>query len=126
MGSIISVGHDMIEIERVGHAIEKYGEKFLQKIYTPAELRYAFGKVGSVASLAARFAAKEAISKAFLCGIGRQFRWRSASIIHQNGGAPEVILDTLGTMRLKELNGQRVIISLTHTRSMASAVALVI
>jgi holo-[acyl-carrier protein] synthase len=126
MGGVISVGHDMVEIERVERAIGRYGEKFLQKIYTPAELNYAFRKGNAVPSLAVRFAAKEAISKAFLCGIGRQFRWQSASITHQSGGAPEVILDTLGAARLEELGGLRVIISLTHTRSMASAVALVI
>ncbi|MDR0590330.1 MAG: holo-ACP synthase [Puniceicoccales bacterium] len=125
MGGIISVGHDMVEIERVERAIKRYGEKFLQKIYTPAELRYAFGRGDAVSSLAARFAAKEAISKAFLCGIGRQFRWQSASIIHRDSGAPEVILDVLGAARLEKLSGRRVIISLTHTRSIASAVALV-
>jgi holo-[acyl-carrier protein] synthase len=125
MDPILSIGHDMVEIARIKSAVQKYGKKFLGKIYTPEELRYCLQKHNPFPSLAARFAAKEAVAKAFQCGIGKHFFWQSAAVILENNGSPRVKLDALGIKLLKDFSGSKIIISLTHTYAIASAVAVV-
>ncbi|MDR2806622.1 MAG: holo-ACP synthase [Puniceicoccales bacterium] len=126
MHSVISIGHDIVEIERIKRTVQKYGEKFLQKVYVPEELHYCLKKSNPFPSLAARFAAKEATAKAFACGIGVQFSWQSASIINRLNGSPEVRLDALGLKLLSLVGGSKVILSLTHTHTIASAVIAVV
>lgn len=122
----ISIGHDIVEIKRIQSAYQKYGDKFLQKIYTPNEIKYCFTKKNPFPSLASCFAAKEAVSKAFRCGIGPQFHWKSAEINHQTSGCPIITLDQLGQNLLKQLHGSDVLITLTDIQSIASAIALLI
>jgi holo-[acyl-carrier protein] synthase len=126
MGSAISIGHDIVEIVRIQSVYRKYGNKFLQKIYSKNETEYCFSKKNPFPSLASCFAAKEAISKVFCCGIGPQFHWKSAEVNHQISGRPTIILDQLGQKLLKQFQGIEVLISLTHTQAIASAVALLI
>lgn len=124
--NIISIGHDIIEIERIRRAIDIYGEKFLQKIYTTEELRYSLKKSNAFPSLAVRFAAKEAVAKALMSGIGVQFHWKSAFVTNQSGGSPQINLDSLGTQLLHALGGSKILVSLTHSRTIASAMVLII
>jgi holo-[acyl-carrier protein] synthase len=124
--SAISIGHDIVEIARIQFAHKKYGNKFLQKIYTQNEIEYCFSKKNPFPSLAACFAAKEAISKVFFCGIGPQFHWKSAAVSHKINGRPIITLDQLGQNLLQQFQGTEVLISLTHTQTLASAVALLI
>ncbi|MDR2812527.1 MAG: holo-ACP synthase [Puniceicoccales bacterium] len=124
--AIISIGHDIVEITRIQSACQKYGDRFLQKIYTPNEIKYCFSKKNPFPSLASRFAAKEAVSKAFHCGIGPQFHWKSAEINHQINGRPIIILDPLGQNLLQQFHGSDILITLTDTLSIASAVALLV
>jgi holo-[acyl-carrier protein] synthase len=116
----------MIEIERIRYAVERYGERFLQKIYTPEELQYCLRKHNPFPSLAVRFAVKEAVAKALKCGIGAHFLWQSASIVNRTNGAPEIRLDASATRLLRELGGSHTTLSLTHTDKLASAVVLVV
>ena len=84
----LRTGVDLIEIERIEASITRHGDRFLTRVYTPREL----DEVGkSIASLAARFAAKEAVSKALGCGIG-EVRWVDIEIIHGPHGEPILIL----------------------------------
>ncbi|MDR1907166.1 MAG: holo-ACP synthase [Puniceicoccales bacterium] len=126
MNSIISIGHDIVEIARIQSTYPKYGNRFLQKIYTPNEIKYCFSKKNPFPSLASCFAAKEAVSKVFRCGIGPQFHWKSAEVNHQASGCPIIILDQLGQNLLQQFHGSEVLITLTNTQSLASAVALLI
>lgn len=125
MNHIISIGHDVTEIDRIRYLTEKFHQKFLEKIFTTAELKYCLSKSNPYPSLAARFAAKEAISKAFHCGIGRQFKFHTAEVLNDLNGQPTVFLNTQGQKLLAQLKGSNILISLTHTRSLASAVVII-
>jgi holo-[acyl-carrier protein] synthase len=122
----ISIGHDIVEIERIQFAYKKYGDKFLQKIYTPNEIKHFFSEKNPFPSLASRFAAKEAVSKVFHCGIGPRVHWKSAEVNDQDSGCPIIILDKLGQNLSQQFHGSEVLITLTNVQSLASAVALVI
>jgi len=119
---MVSVGVDIIEIERVGRAIERWGERFLGHVYTPAELAYCQGRIPE---LAARFAAKEAIAKALgtgLVGIG----WREMEVLPDLLGKPLVQLYGRAQARAQALGLGDLAISLSHARdyAVASVVAL--
>lgn len=122
---VLGIGSDLVDIARIKKLFEKYGDKFLHHVYTVNEIHYCQTKRDPVPSLAARFAAKEAISKAFGTGIGEQFHWKSAEILNDANGAPNVQLDTLGTALLKKLGGTVVKITLSHTPTLAKAVAII-
>ncbi|MDR0740196.1 MAG: holo-ACP synthase [Puniceicoccales bacterium] len=126
MNSILSIGHDIVEINRIQSAYQKYGDKFLRKIYAPNEINYCFSKKNPFPSLASCFAAKEAVSKAFHCGVGPQFHWKSATVHHQINGRPLILLDPLAQNLLQQFNGSEILITLTHTQSLASAIALLV
>ena len=85
---MLYVGVDIIEIPRIASAVQRWGNRFLQRIYTPQELAFARGRT---AQLAARFAAKEAVMKALGTGI-RGVSWREIEVVRQRGQAPEVRL----------------------------------
>ncbi|MDY7040874.1 MAG: holo-ACP synthase, partial [Chloroflexota bacterium] len=115
---MLSVGVDIIEIARVKVAITRWGDRFLQRVYTPRELAYSRGRVPE---LAARFAAKEAISKAL--GLGIWWRggitWQEAEILPDLYGKPEVYLHGRAATRAKELGLEEWAISLSHADEFA-------
>jgi len=74
---VLGLGSDLIEIARIGASIERFGARFLERVFTPAERAYCAGRVPS---LAARWAAKEAVSKAFGTGIGKAMGWRDIDV----------------------------------------------
>jgi holo-[acyl-carrier protein] synthase len=116
----LATGVDLIEVERIAEAIRRHGEQFLQRIYSPAELAEA---AGSPASLAARFAAKEAAAKALGVGIG-QVTWREIEVLRLPSGQPELRLHGEAHRLANELGLNAWSISLSHTRQ--HAVALVV
>ena len=118
----LACGIDTIEIERVKRALERYGTRFLTRIYTVRELDDARG---NPASLAARFAAKEAVAKALGCGIGT-IQWQDVEI--QKGAHGEPLLFLYGNARQLAQNlGLNVwSISLSHSRDYAVAMAVAI
>jgi holo-[acyl-carrier protein] synthase len=113
----LSVGVDIIEIERVAAVIERWREKFLERVYTPAELRYCRGRVPE---LAARFAGKEAISKALGTGI-RGMNWRDMEILPDPLGKPTVTLHDRALARARSIGLSEFAISLSHSRDFAVA-----
>ncbi|MGF1530699.1 MAG: holo-ACP synthase [Puniceicoccaceae bacterium] len=118
------IGLDLIEISRIQSAHRRHGEAFLHRIFTEEEIAYCLAIRNPYPSLAARFAAKEAIAKALGTGISSRFGWKSASVHHHPGGAPGVRLDHATTQLLASLNARSVRLSLTHTSTTASAVAI--
>ena len=122
---ILGFGNDIIEIARIRHLTEKFGERCVNFIFTPAEWQYAWSKQNPFPSLAVRFAAKEAISKAFGTGIGAQFKWLSAEIEIDASGAPHVKLDALGQKLLTQRAGTHIQIALSHCRTYALAHAII-
>ncbi len=89
---IFGIGIDIIEIERIEKSVEKFGERFLNKIFTKGELEYSLSKKNKFQHLAARFAAKEAIAKALATGWSKGFRWKDIEIYNEKNGLPNVKL----------------------------------
>jgi holo-[acyl-carrier protein] synthase len=111
------VGVDLVETARIGRALARYGDRFLQRVYTPAEIAYCRGRVQS---LAARWAAKEAVSKALGLGIGF-IRWRDIEVRNDVRGAPFLELHGQAEAVARELGLKDWAISLTHTAEQAVA-----
>ncbi len=116
----LSVGTDIVEIYRVAGVIERWQEKFLQRVYTPAELRYCRGRVSE---LAARFAGKEAISKALGTGI-RGLAWRDMEILPDPLGKPTVTLHHRALARARAIGLSVFEVSLSHSQEFAIAVVV--
>ncbi len=121
---ILGVGIDIIEVARIQASFEKFGERFVHRILRPNEIAYCLSHRVPGPFLAARFAAKEAISKAFGTGIGAQLGWQDMEVGRKASGEPFVILHEKGEALLKARNARAVLISLSHTQSHAAAVAV--
>lgn len=121
---ILGVGIDIIEVARIRASHEKFGERFLQRILRSGEIAYCLSNKDPAPHLAARFAAKEAISKAFGTGIGRYLGWQDMEIVRKNTGEPFVVLHGIGLTLLEERGGKLSHVSLTHTAFYAAAVAI--
>jgi holo-[acyl-carrier protein] synthase len=121
---ILGSGIDIIEVQRVEAAREKFGDRFLQRILRPSELAYCLSHKSPGPFLAARFAGKEAISKAFGTGIGRQLGWQDMEICRKESGEPYVVLHGKGETLLRERGGRIVHLSLSHTAKQAAAIAI--
>src|SRR5579872_4592059 len=109
---ILGVGIDIIEVARIQASHEKFGERFLNRILHPDEIAYCLSHKLPAPFLAARFAAKEAISKAFGTGIGAQLGWHNMEVGRRESGEPFVILHGNGEKLLRERGGRVVLISL--------------
>jgi holo-[acyl-carrier protein] synthase len=121
---ILGTGIDIIEVQRVEAAHKKFGARFMRRILRPAELAYCLSYKFPGPHLAARFAGKEAISKAFGTGIGRQLGWQDMEIRRKESGEPYVVLHGKGKTLLRQRRGRIVHISLSHTAQHATAIAI--
>lgn len=118
-----SVGIDLVEVERIRRVVERRGDRFIKKVFTDQEWAYCRRKKNCCLSLAARFAAKEAVFKALGTGWGEGVKWRDVEVVNDGRGKPEIVLYG----RAKELVGGRaVLVSLTHTREYAAAAAVLL
>src|SRR5580765_4778760 len=121
---ILGIGIDIIEVARIQSSYERFGERFLKRILHPNEIAYCLSHTAPGPFLAARFAAKEAISKAFGTGIGAQLGWQDMEVARKESGEPFVILHEDGQKLLAARNAQVILISLSHTQQHAAAVAI--
>jgi len=121
---IIGIGIDIIEVARIQASYERFGERFLKRILHPNEISYCLSHNAPAPFLAARFAAKEAISKAFGTGIGAQLGWQDLEVGRRGSGEPYVILHETGQKLLRQRGARAVLISLSHTQQHAAAVAI--
>ncbi len=122
---VLGVGIDVVEVTRIRAAWERHGARFMERILVPAELAYCASQPDPAPSLAARFAAKEAVSKAFGTGIGGQLGWHDIEILRLESGQPSVRLLGKGAELLSARGGRTVHVSLTHAVAYAAAVAVV-
>ncbi|MDP4095615.1 holo-ACP synthase [Paenibacillus sp. P96] len=126
---IYGIGHDVVEIGRINRIMEgSQREAFLQRILTSDELVLAEARSGRLSEFAAgRFAAKEAVSKAFGCGIGRIIGFQDMTILPLTGGRPDVQLTTAawGRLALPDNAVYQIHLSITHQSELASAFAVV-
>lgn len=118
---IKGIGVDIIEIERIKLSIEKYENRFLQKLFTENEINYCKSKPNPIQHFAVRFAAKEAFSKAISTGLTGDFRWHEVEIINEQSGKP--IINLLGNLKEKFINFTFQI-SLSHSKENVVAVVL--
>jgi len=121
---IIGLGIDLIEISRIEESFDRHGERFRDRVFTAAEAAYCDGQAAPALHYAARFAAKEAFSKALGLGIANGISWPEIGVMNDEWKAPRLIL----TGRAAQLAAERGVwathVSLTHTDTMASAVVV--
>ena len=117
---------DIVETKRIAESIERFGDRFLHRVFLEGEVAYSRSMKFPHLHLAARFAAKEAISKAFGTGIGHEMGWRDLEIVREPGGAPRVVLHGKAEAHAKVRGVQAVHVSLSHTAEYGAASAVVV
>ncbi len=117
MPNTLTTGVDLIEIPRIARALERYGQRFLRRIFTAGEIAYCRERPPN---LAARFAAKEATMKALGTGV-RGVGWKDIEVVRQPSGAPTIKLHGRALSRAKRLGVCEISLSLTHSREYAVA-----
>jgi len=118
----LRVGIDLIEIERIRRALERY-PRFKERCFTEGERAYCDSRRNPAESYAGRFAGKEAVGKALGFGVARAFAWREVEIVGRP--KPSVSLSGRVARRAKDLGAGRIDLSMTHSRDLANAVAVV-
>ena len=121
---ILGTGIDIIEVTRIASSYEKFGERFVNRILLPDEIAYCLSHKNPAPFLAVRFAAKEAISKAFGTGIGAALGWQDMEIRRKDSGEPFVVLHGKGKELFASRNAQQLVVSLSHTQNYAAATAI--
>jgi holo-[acyl-carrier protein] synthase len=121
---ILGLGIDIIEVARIHASLEKFGERFGQRVLSPGEIAYCLSHKNPSPFVAARFAAKEAVSKAFGTGIGAQLGWQDIEIARKESGEPYVILHGKGKELFKARKATNLLISISHTEVYAAVVAV--
>ncbi|MBT4226004.1 MAG: holo-ACP synthase [Verrucomicrobia bacterium] len=121
---ILGTGIDIVEVERIRASHEKFGERFTQRILLPAEIEYCLRHNNPAPFLAARFAAKEAISKAFGTGICAKLGWHDMEVAKHDSGDPYVVMHGKGLDLLRERGGDLVHLSISHTAAHATGMAI--
>jgi holo-[acyl-carrier protein] synthase len=121
---ILGIGSDIAEVHRIRHSVERFGARFLNRIYTEREQRYCTSKANSYERFAARFAAKEAGMKAIGTGWNFGVRWVDFEVANEPSGRPTLLLRGVASQFADRLGTKRVSISLTHTADIAFAVVI--
>ncbi|MDQ5977248.1 MAG: holo-[acyl-carrier protein] synthase [Verrucomicrobiota bacterium] len=125
-GILIGLGCDLIETERIKGVLEKHGERFLKRVFTDEERAYCDSLKYPHKHYAARWAAKEAVSKCFTTGIGGHLEWTSVSVYHGSRHEPLARLDAKAQALLAQVGATHVMLTLSHTESHAMAVAALV
>lgn len=121
---IIGIGIDVVEVERIGSSMAEFGERFATRIFTERERAYCDAQKRPEIHYAARFAAKEAVAKAFGTGIGKELGWLDMEIVRKESGEPALVLTGSGKA-FADANGiAEVKISLSHAHHYAAANAV--
>lgn len=121
---IVGIGVDIVEISRLRAALDRQKERFLRRVFTPAEQEYCAGHRDPVPHFAVRFAAKEALFKAIGTGWSKGVSWLDVEVLRSGDGAPAMVLSGEGGRVANRLGAQSIHVSLSH--SVENAVALVI
>ena len=123
--SVLGIGVDLVEVERIQHSLDRFGDRFMKRIFTEGEIAYCQSMRFSARHFAARFAAKEAVSKAFGTGIGKAMSWHDIDVHKKESGEPFLVLHG-GAERLAWDRGIKSSwISLSHTDHHAVAMIVI-
>jgi len=126
MSEVAGVGIDITEVDRVAKLVERHGKRFLERVFTRRELEYCLGRKRQSEHLAARFAAKEAVSKALGTGIGARVGWRDIEVVRESVGRVHIVLSGGAREVARGLRIRRIHVSLSHTRAYAAAHAVAV
>jgi holo-[acyl-carrier protein] synthase len=118
---IVGTGIDITEVPRIRRTIERFGARFLHKIFTAGEIRYCDPKANRVERYAARFAAKEAAMKALGTGWNNGVRWRDCEVARMPGGRPTLLFHGTAAAVASKLGVANISLSITHTAEQAMA-----
>lgn len=124
--TVLGIGMDIVETKRIAESMERFGDRFLHRVFLEGEIAYARSMKFPQLHLAARFAAKEAISKAFGTGIGHEMGWRDLEIVREESGAPRVVLHGKAAAFAKERGVKEVHVSLSHTAEYGAASVVIV
>ena len=122
---IVGIGVDIVEVERVKDLLTRYRDRFVRRVFTDAEARYARGSVREAERLAGRFAVKEAVLKAFGTGKSQGMLWQDVETVRGPMGKPEVILYGKALKHMKNMNGNRIHVGITHDGGKAVAFVII-
>lgn len=121
---ILGTGIDLVEIARIQQSMDRFGQRFLDRIFTGAEQAYCLRKRKAAESFAARFAAKEAAAKALGTGISHGVGWREIEVVRASSGKPGLRFHGRAAHMAAHLGADRAALSLTHTPGLAAASVL--
>jgi holo-[acyl-carrier protein] synthase len=119
--SVIGIGVDLVECARIEHSLERFGDRFLHRVFTDGEIAYSTSMKYPARHLAARFAAKEAVSKAFGTGIGKSMGWRDIDVQKKPSGEPFLVFSGGAETLAKERGVTNALITLSHSEQHAVA-----
>ena len=119
--SVVGIGVDLVECDRIERSLDRFGEKFLRRVFTDGEIEYSMSMKFPARHLAARFAGKEAVSKAFGTGIGKAMGWRNIDIRKKKSGEPFLVLSGPAQELAAKRGITSALITLSHTDHHAMA-----
>jgi len=119
--SVLGIGVDLVECARIERSLERFGERFLHRVFTDGEIAYSMSMKFPARHLAARFAAKEAVSKAFGTGIGKAMGWRNIDIRKKPSGEPFLVFSGPAQELATQRGVGSALITLSHTEHHAIA-----
>ena len=122
--AIVGIGTDIVECLRIARMIERHGELFLNRVYTPDEIEYCSSRKAATQHYAGRWAAKEAVLKAMGTGLAGGIVWQDMEIRNDSAGRPILALGGVAREKFEELGARRVMISISHCHTHATALAV--
>lgn len=123
---LLGIGIDVVEVERIQSSMDEFGERFVTRIFTEGEREYCARQKRPELHYAARFAAKEAVAKAFGTGIGKAVGWLDLEVVRKPNGEPEILLRGGAAEHAKSCGIEQIKVSLTHAKHYAAANAVVL
>lgn len=121
---ILGLGSDLAEVARIRASRERFGERFLHRVYTQAEIDYSMSKANADERLAGRFAAKEAGMKALGTGLSGGITWKDLAVSSLPSGKPTLHLSGVARQQADRLGVTRIHLTITHTTGLAMAVVV--
>ncbi len=122
---IVGIGVDIVDVERVNRLLDRYGDRFLRRVFTDVEIRYAKRNFKTAERLAGRFAVKEAVLKALGTGKSQGILWKDIETVRGTMGKPEVKLYGKASIYMKRLRGSKIFISISHDGGKAIAFVII-
>jgi holo-[acyl-carrier protein] synthase len=122
---IVGIGIDATEIHRIAESIERWGDRFVERVFTAGEIAYCRRRKDFASSFAARFAAKEAAMKALGTGHSQGVLWRDVEVVRR-GGPPQLRLHGGAARRFEAMGGRSSLLTITHTDALAMAQVMIL